>query len=341
MIIPKRIIVVFALLLLISTPFYFLIFKSDLEESRGLTLGVRHHVVSPLIPSELNFAGERVPLNIPDVRERLEREMLINSFWEGNTILMMKRGARWLPYIDSILKANGVPRDFRYIPIVESRLSNEISPKGAAGFWHLMPQTAKGLGLLINDEVDERYHPGKSTEKAAIYLSKAYSKFGNWSLAAASYNRGMSGLRRAILHQKETNLYDLKLNDESTRYIFRLLAFKLLFENPKDYGFYIRESDLYAMPELEKTIVDNPTDWVRFAKKYRVTYKHIRMLNPWIQNKRFRKLSGEPIEVWFPKEAIIASDEMGNDSIFVNLKDTTSIEAWDPWDDHNFMDSIQ
>jgi peptidoglycan lytic transglycosylase D len=309
-------------------------------KSLDLNLGIRHHVSPPWIPESIEFAGELVSLDIPDVKERLQRELLINAYWESNTLFMMKMGARWLPLIDSLLRANGVPSDFKYLPIVESRLSNEISSKGAAGFWHLMPSTAKELGLIVNKEVDERYHPVLSTLAAIKYLKRARTIFGSWTMAAASYNRGMNGLRRAVNHQQQKNYYDIKLNEESSRYLFRVLAFKLLFEYPKKMGFYVRKRDLYELPDIRKEFVDRPTDWVRFSKRRGLSYKHFRIWNPWVQNKRFDNVTGKGITVWLLKNPIFANQVNGWDSI-PNPKDSSDYIGWDPWADSLFLDKVE
>ncbi len=312
----------------------------NLNKASNLNLGIRHHVSQPYIPQKLDFAGENVPLHIPDVFERLERELLINVYWESNSMLMMKRGARWFPLIDSILNERGIPADFRYLPIVESRLSNEISEKGAAGFWHLMPATARELGLIVNDEMDERYDPVRSTEAAADFLLRARDMFGSWTMAAGAFNRGMNGLRRAVNHQRQNNYFDLKLNDESARYLFRILAFKIIFSEPKRQGFYMKKSELYVFPEFETVFVDKPVDWVRFASNNGLSYKHLRIWNPWIQNKRFRNLSGQGINIWLLKEPRYAVTNKDWDSLGVMDENLESI-PWDPAMDTLYIDRVE
>ncbi len=318
---------------------YFLYKGNSPSKGRDLNLGIRHHISQPWYPEDLEFAGEKVPLFIPDVRERLERELLINTYWESNTMRMMKLGSRWLPLLDSVLESEGVPSDFKYLPIVESRLSNEISPKGAAGFWHLMPSTAKELGLIVNREMDQRYSPLQSTRAAAKYLKRAKEIFGSWSMAALSYNRGMNGLRRAINHQRQDNAYDLKLNDESARYLFRILAFKILFENPKKLGFYLKKENLYQLPGYSVEVVDRPVDWVSFAKVKELNYKLLRIWNPWIQNKRFDNLAGKGIEIWILKDPVFAGQVQEWDSI-PSPVDTLEF-SWDPWQDSLFLDRVE
>ncbi len=308
--------------------------------TRDLNLGIRHHVSAPYIPNHLDFAGEPVPLHIPDVRERLERELLINAYWESNTMRMMKLANRWFPLIDSLLKENQVPSDFKYLPIVESRFSNEISARGAAGFWHLMPATARELGLTVNDEMDERYHPILSTLAAIKFLKKAKEMFGSWTMAAGAYNRGMNGLRRAVNHQKQNNYHDIKLNDESARYLSRILAFKVIFTEPKKQGFYLKSSDLYRLPGMKEEFVDRPTDWVRFSESHGLSYKHLRIWNPWIQDKRFRDISGKGITVWVLTEPQFSDSSKPWDSV-TSPVDTLGIEFWDPWSDSLYIDRVE
>ncbi|MCK5704964.1 MAG: lytic transglycosylase domain-containing protein, partial [Cyclobacteriaceae bacterium] len=182
------------------------------------------------------FAGERVPLEIPDVHERLDRELHVNTFWHSNTIFLLKRGHRWLPDIKMEFEKVGVPSDLMYLSVIESDLQNKISPSNAVGFWQLLKGTAKDFRLEVTNEVDERYHPMKSTDAAAIYLRKAYQKFGSWTNAAASYNIGRRGLDRALTKQAVTSYYDLLLGEETSRYVFRAIAIKLIFEHPEKYG---------------------------------------------------------------------------------------------------------
>src|SRR5688572_6618278 len=184
------------------------------------------------LPKELSFAGEPVPLDIPDVSERLDKELQVNTYFHSNTIFLIKRANRWLPQMEKILEAHGIPEDFKYLPLIESGLLNAVSPADAVGYWQTLEGSGKELGLEITKEVDERYDPLKATVAACKYLKKAYEKFGSWTLVAASYNRGMNGLDRAIENQNEKSYYDLFLNDETSRYVFRLLAIKEIINNP-------------------------------------------------------------------------------------------------------------
>ncbi|HEX8061462.1 MAG TPA: lytic transglycosylase domain-containing protein [Cyclobacteriaceae bacterium] len=239
------------------------------------------------VPTTMSFAGEEVPLNIPDVFERFDRELHINSYMHNSTIFIMKRAGRWIPQIEQILKENGIPEDFKYQAMIESALLNDTSPRGAVGFWQIMEPAGKELGLEIRDEVDERYDPLKATVAACKYLKKAHDKFGSWTLAAASYDRGMAGLDRALENQHVKSYYDLFLNDETARYVFRLLAVKEIMEHPQKYGFDIGESALYK-PEPVRYVEVNETqkDLVDFAIANGTSYKILKRLNPWLRDDR-------------------------------------------------------
>ncbi|MCO4791240.1 MAG: lytic transglycosylase domain-containing protein, partial [Flavobacteriales bacterium] len=180
---------------------------------------VRPSTVKPFpIPENLDFAGEALPLAEADVKEKLDREMLVNSYWQSNNLLMLKRSAKFFPIIEPILAKNGIPEDFKYLSLIESGLQNVVSPAGASGYWQIMKSTGLENGLEINKEVDERYHIEKSTQVACTYLNEAYERFGNWTLAAASYNMGMAGTARRLNEQGVDSYYDLLLNTETARY---------------------------------------------------------------------------------------------------------------------------
>lgn len=237
------------------------------------------------LPKSMTFAGEPVPLHIPDVAERLDRELQSNAYFHSNTILALKRLTRFLPEIEAQMQAQGLPDDFKYVALAESLFGNVVSPKGAAGFWQLMPETSKGYGIIINDEIDERYHLQKATVAAAAYFKRAKAKFGSWTTAAASYNRGMGGIERALANQRVTSYYDLYLNEETWRYIFRILALKEVLENPDKYGFDINR--LQGYPPLQTrtlTVTESIPDLPQFALDQGINYKILRLYNPWIKD---------------------------------------------------------
>lgn len=237
------------------------------------------------LPENPNFAGEPVPLKHPDILERFEREIYVNAYWHSNTIMLMKRAGKFLPIIEPILAKNGIPDDFKYLAMIESGLMNVVSPAGARGFWQFMESTGKEYKLEINREVDERYHLEKSTQAACDYLKTAYARFGNWTNVAASYNMGIAGLTRRINNQQMPNYYDLFLNEETSRYLFRILAIKEIFENPKKHGFAFQKDDLYTMPTFRELVVaDRIDDLASWAIRHNSNYKELKIYNPWLRS---------------------------------------------------------
>ncbi|WP_333876446.1 lytic transglycosylase domain-containing protein [Flavobacterium sp.] len=238
-------------------------------------------------PAEIDFAGEKTPLHITDVRERLDRELLINANLDATTALIIKRANRVFPIIEPILAKNGVPDDFKYLAVIESGLVNAVSSAGARGVWQFMPDTAKEKGMEVNDLVDERYHLEKSTEAACKYLLAAKEKFGSWTLAAASYNGGMNGITKKIDEQKVSNYYDLALTEETSRYVFRILALKEIMSEPTKFGFNIYQSELYQPIPTKKVEVDSTiNDLTGFAKLQGINYKILKIHNPWLRDKK-------------------------------------------------------
>lgn len=259
--------------------------------------------VSLDVPAKLTFAGEPVPLNIPDVYERLDKELQINTYFHSNTLFLIKRANRWLPQIEKILREHDVPDDFKYLPLIESNLLNDISPKNAVGYWQILKDAGKENGLEITDEVDERYDPLKATVAACRYLKQAHRKFGNWTLVAASYNRGMGGVERAIENQKVDSYYDLYLNEETARYVFRILAIKEIVENPQKYGFRVNPKHLYEEEKLRYVEVDETVkDLVDFARKYNTNYKLLKRHNPWLRDDRLTVKKNKEYRIAIPVE---------------------------------------
>ncbi|MCF6359541.1 MAG: transglycosylase SLT domain-containing protein [Cyclobacteriaceae bacterium] len=254
------------------------------------------------LPSKLDFAGEAMPLSDPDVRERMDREIHINTYWHTNTILMIKKANRWLPAISAELAKAGVPDDFKYLVAIETNFKNDTSPRNAVGFWQFLKASGKEQGLEITGEVDERYDPIKSTKAAANYLKNAYNKFGSWTLAAASYNRGVSGMKRAMEHQKELNYYNLLLNEETSRYVFRIVAAKLILKSPENYGFQISPSELYQPfktydIEVSKSI-PSLVDW---AQQNSISYRQLKRYNPWLRTDKLTIAAGKKYVIKLPQ----------------------------------------
>ncbi len=252
-------------------------------------------------PSEVDFAGEKTPLTIADVKERFDRELLINANLHSSTILIIKRANRAFPIIEPILKKYGVPDDFKYLAVIESALVNAVSPAGARGIWQFMPDTAKEKGMEVSESVDERYHLIKSTEAACKYLLAAKQKFGNWTLAAASYNGGMTGVNTKITEQKVSDYYDLLLTDETSRYVFRILALKEIMKNATSYGFQLSNNELYEIIPTKKIVVDSTiTDLATFAKTQGINYKILKIHNPWLRDKKLSNPTKKKYELEIP-----------------------------------------
>lgn len=262
-----------------------------------------HEGTALFFPEAIDFAGEAAPLQITDVKERLDRELLINANLDATTALILKRANRVFPIIEPILQQNGVPDDFKYLAVIESGLINAVSPSGAKGVWQFMPDTAKESGMEVNDIVDERYHLEKSTEAACKYFLAAKQRFGSWTLAAASYNGGMNGLSKKIEEQKVTNYYDLGLTEETSRYVFRILALKEIMKQPAKYGFSLYPSDLYTLIPTKKIEVDSAiTDLSTFALAQGINYKLLKIHNPWLRDKKLANPTKKKYEIKIPLE---------------------------------------
>jgi hypothetical protein len=260
-----------------------------------------HEGTSMYFPEVIDFAGENAPLNITDVKERLDRELLINANLDATTALIIKRANRAFPIIEPILQKYNVPDDFKYLAVIESGLINATSSAGAKGVWQFMPDTAKEKGMEVNDIVDERYHLEKSTEAACRYLLVAKEKFGSWTLAAASYNGGMTGVGKKIDEQKVTNYYDLALTEETSRYVFRILALKEIMKNPAKYGFSIFASDLYSQIPSKKIEIDTTIiDLADFAKAQGINYKILKIHNPWLRDRKLLNPTKKKYEIEIP-----------------------------------------
>ncbi len=258
-------------------------------------------VAPPIFPKEANFAGEKVPLEIPDVRERLDRELLINAYYQGSNLYNMKLAARWLPVIEPILQKNGIPDDFKYLCLAESGYQQVVSKSNAVGFWQFLAETGKRFGLEINDEVDERYQVEKATEAACRYFIAADSQFGSWTLVAASYNCGTAGLAKFMNAQQQKNYYDLYLPDETMRYVFRILALKEIYTHPKRYGFLLASSDLYPTFAYKTVDVSDPIeDLAQFAIDQGTTYKMLKVYNPWLRAKQLKNLKHKTYSIKIP-----------------------------------------
>jgi hypothetical protein len=237
----------------------------------------------PVLPDEIVFCGQTVNLKDEDIRERLDREILVNAYYQSATLQALKRANRFFPVIEPILKEKGIPDDFKYLAVIESNLVQAVSPAGAQGFWQFMPGTAKERGLIMNGEVDERLNIEKSTAAACDYLTFAHDTLKDWVLAAASYNRGIGGVRSDMRWQGTTNYFDTHMNSETGRYVYRILAMKLIFEDPEAYGYNLEETELYepfkTTAVTVRSSIDNLAEW---SQNKGINYKILIKLNPWI-----------------------------------------------------------
>ena len=265
---------------------------------------VRPSTVKPfVIPERLDFAGESLPLNVMEVKEKLDREILVNTCWQSNNLLMLKRSSKYFPTIEPILSKNGIPNDFKYLALIESGLQNIVSPAGAAGYWQIMKSTGRENGLEINNEIDERYHIEKSTQVACDYLNEAYGRFGNWTLAAASYNMGMAGTARRLAEQGVESYYDLLLNSETARYVYRIAAVKHIHENLEEFGYVYHQDQGYSFPKMDTISVNTAvTDWISWAKAQGITYNTLRIYNPWIQSQQLSNSTNKAYHIWVPSK---------------------------------------
>ena len=238
-----------------------------------------------------------------NIRERYERELLSNTYFHSNTMVLLKRSKRWFPVIEPILKEYGVPDDFKYLCVIESYLSNVVSPAGAAGFWQFMKGTAQEYDLEISKEVDMRYNVELETEAACKYFLKAYERFGSWTLVAAAYNAGSTRVAKFMKEQGATSYYDLLMAEETERYVFRILAIKTIFENPEKYGIYVSNELSYQPYKYYTVKVDKDVkNWAEFAKEHDITYKLLKVFNPWLRSNSLKVKNGKVYEIKIPKK---------------------------------------
>jgi len=265
------------------------------------TINSNYAIYAPIIPDDVDFAGEKIPIENYDVRESLDQELLKTMYWHSESMMYIKRANRFFPIIEPILKKNGVPDDFKYLCVTESGLKNVVSPANAAGYWQFLKATAKEFNLEITTEIDERYDIEKSTQAACEYLLQSYKKFKNWTLVAASYNVGQTGLSTSINNQEVASYYDLLLNTETGRYVYRIVAYKLILKNPRNYGFIYRQKDLYPQISTQTVTVDTTvTDFVKFAQKFDTNYKILKDLNPWLRAETLTNLTKKVYSIKIP-----------------------------------------
>lgn len=254
------------------------------------------------IPQNLSFAGEKVRLNKTDIKERIDRELLVNTYWQSNALLWFKRTNKYFPVIEPILKEKGVPDDFKYLSVIESDLRNVTSPAGAKGMWQMLKDAGRENGLEINDNVDERYHLEKATRAACDYLIAAKERLGSWTLAAAAYHAGNYGIEKRLKEQMVDNYYDVLAGENTERYIPRIVAAKEILTHPEKYGFVFDKSDLYELGDTYAVKVDTAiTNIASFAQKFDTNYKELKMYNPWLRENKLNNKSGKLYEIQIPK----------------------------------------
>jgi len=259
---------------------------------------------APSLPTSLDFCGESVPLDKWEIREKLDREVLVNSYLHGSQLFILKLSGRYFPIIEERLKANGMPDDLKYVCVAESALQqNAWSAVGAASFWQFMKDTGPRYGLEINEEVDERFHVVKATDAACKYFKEAYAKFGSWTSAAASYNCGMGGFNKQAEFQESNNYYDLIFPEETNRYVFRILALKHLLTNAKRYGMIIENHEAYKPLQYRTvTVTASIPNLTTFAKENNSTYKMLKIYNPWLRAHKLTVKPGKTYEIQFPQD---------------------------------------
>ncbi len=267
----------------------------------GLFDHISHNTHDIELPGTLDFAGEPVPMNLFYVREKLERELLVNSYLHSSTLLILKRCHRWFPIIEKTLRKNNIPDDFKYLAVIESGLANVVSSSKAVGFWQFLEGTAKDYGLEINKEVDMRYNVELECIAACSYLRKSYDRFGSWTLAAAAYNTGNGRINQFIDYQMVDSYYDMLLYEETERYVFRILALKLICENPEKYGFRLCDDLLYQPLEYKTiTVTSTIDDLAKFAIRNGISYKLLKMFNPWLRGKSLTVKDGKSYQIKIP-----------------------------------------
>ncbi len=253
------------------------------------------------LPETMTFCGEEVPLDLFFVRERLERELMVNSYRHSATILQLKRTTRWFPVMGPIMEQYGLPEDFKYLAMIESELTNAVSPSKAVGFWQFLEETGKVYGLEINKQVDMRYNVEKETVAACKYLKESYSKFGSWTAAAAAFNCGNGRISKTMEEQRVDSYFDMLLPEETQRYVYRILALKLITENPEKYGFTIRDNGWYRPYETKTvTVVQSIPDLVDFAYRQGTNYKMLKYFNPWLRSTSLTVSPGNSYEIKIP-----------------------------------------
>lgn len=272
----------------------------------------KYQIISPVVPDKIDFCGEAVPLNNIFVRERFERELIVNTYYHSATLLGIKRANRWFPVIEPILKKNGIPEDFKYLIVIESNFEHLISPAGAVGFWQFTQAAAERYGLQVDTEVDERYNVEKSTQAACDFLKYSYNQFHTWTLTAASYNMGLTGISKQQERQKQKNYYNLLLGEETSRYIARILAVKSIFSRPADYGYLVKKEDLYPALDFDEVkVTSDIPNLADFSMQHGINYKLLKIFNPWLRENSLTVKGGRQYVIKIPKKGSVEAISEG------------------------------
>jgi membrane-bound lytic murein transglycosylase D len=284
--------IVFCLLIFVSF--------SSKDTSLGSFFELPQQIKAVNLNKKFDFAGEVVPIN-DDTKERLDRELSVNAYWQSTTLLNIKMSYKYFPIVERILKEEGVPDDFKYLAIAESGLRNVTSSASAKGFWQFMKPSAIEMGLEISDEVDERLHLEKSTKAACTYVKKMYKRFGTWTNVAGAYNVGPTSFARSLAEQKETSYYDLSINEETSRYLFRIIAIKEIVRNPGDFGYFLDDEQKYQPQNLKEIKVTNTiTSLTDFAHENGLTYRMLKYYNPWLISSKLTVAPGKEYIIKVP-----------------------------------------
>ncbi|MBP5542223.1 MAG: lytic transglycosylase domain-containing protein [Bacteroidales bacterium] len=295
--------IILAVVAIAGEAFIFATKKEDSEALLQRAIMADYHVYAPVLPDTLTFAGERVPMETYYVREALDNELVVNMYRQSATVMCFKRAGRYFPVIEPILKKNGIPDDFKYLCVIESALTNATSPAKAQGFWQFIKSTGTTYGLEVNDEVDMRNNLEASTEAACKYIKSLYNRFGSWTAAAAAYNCGENGLAKRMDLQSIKNYYDLLLNTETSRYVYRILAMKTIMQNPARYGYHLRHCDLFPPIPTRTIILEGKNiDLYQVARENGTTYRMVRTLNPWLLTDHITNKAGKSYNLKMPVE---------------------------------------
>ncbi|MCD4731050.1 MAG: lytic transglycosylase domain-containing protein [Bacteroidales bacterium] len=311
----KRIYLISIIIIFATGIILLFIYSAPAEKTSDKTYYDAFHanykIFTPEIPESIDFAVENVPLDIFYTREKLDEELLRNTYFHSSTIGLIKRSNRWFPIIEPLLSEYKIPADFKYLALVESGFENVASPKGAKGFWQFMEKTAREYGLEVNDAIDERYNVEKSTKAACQYLLDSYDEFKSWTLVAAAYNAGKRRINETIRKQNVNDYYSMYLNEETSQYIFRILAIKIILEKPTQYGFYLREADLYSpIPTKKIKVTKTIPDLYQFADKHNINYKTLKMFNPWLRTDNLPNKSERTYFIKIPKAGYLKYEKL-------------------------------